>query len=412
MFRPNDANLTFDCSDISTFVFTGTEDNPMDPEPFSRFARVVPQQVVTSPVDSPFAASHWKNSSCTLGQLTAKGAAQHQTLGKSLREIYVDQWKFLPTEFDHDLFYIRSTDVWRTMQSAESLMIGLYGMDAQSRNLPPPTFQTHTFPSSIEYLTMNEDQCPRIKDLQSQYTERNNEVLQNIYQDNKSFLSTLSDLFGFKGSIDDYIGAVMPRYCHNLPLQCQEDDGQGEENKLKEKDACATKETIDRLFSIAASVTAETLRDGKGVHEILQLGMGPLAKDIQRNVQNAVNLTDKSGPRFRLYSGHDSMIQPMLGVLDSLDMNWPPYVSNLLIEVWKSPSSSSSSSGPAAGEDYFVRVMYNSRILQTKSQWCDLSWCPLNKFVEYLDRFVVKDLLAQCQPKKQPELKEFVDYIN
>jgi len=60
------------------------------------------------------------------------------------------------------------------------------------------------------------------------------------------------------------------------------------------------------------------------------LGMGPLAKDLQRNVQEAAASKGKRGPRFRLYSGHDSTIQPLLGMFDSLDMNWPPYVSFFL----------------------------------------------------------------------------------
>ena len=81
----------------------------MDPTPFARFANIVSQQVMTSPLDSPFAEGYWRNSSCALGQLTAKGAAQHQALGRSLREIYVDKLQFLTSEFNRDHLYIRST---------------------------------------------------------------------------------------------------------------------------------------------------------------------------------------------------------------------------------------------------------------------------------------------------------------
>jgi hypothetical protein len=62
--------------------------------------------------------------------------------------------------------------------------------------------------------------------------------------------------------------------------------------------------------------------------------------------------------------------------------------SNMLIELWKTPHN-----------EYFVRVIYNGAVVQTKSQWCDLEWCPLETFIEYLDRFIVTDVAAMCQRK-------------
>src|SRR4051812_23690825 len=46
---------------------------------------------------------------CPQGQLTTNGFMNHYVLGQTLRSIYIDELEFLPTEFDPELIYIRST---------------------------------------------------------------------------------------------------------------------------------------------------------------------------------------------------------------------------------------------------------------------------------------------------------------
>lgn len=54
---------------------------------------------------------------------------QLYSVGKKLRERYVDTG-FLSSSYKRDEVYVRSTDKDRTLQSAQSLLYGLY---------PPPT---------------------------------------------------------------------------------------------------------------------------------------------------------------------------------------------------------------------------------------------------------------------------------
>ncbi|KAF9394700.1 hypothetical protein BGZ94_006641, partial [Podila epigama] len=56
--------------------------------------------------------------------------------------------------------------------------------------------------------------------------------------------------------------------------------------------------------------------------------------------------------------------------------------SNMLVELWK------------LDDKHFVRVIYNGKILDTKSGWCDLGWCPLDTFTAHLDKFHVDDLIT------------------
>jgi len=50
----------------------------------------------------------WRGN-CLTGQLTKEGAAMTYELGKSLREIYVNQNKFLPETLDPSKMYFRAT---------------------------------------------------------------------------------------------------------------------------------------------------------------------------------------------------------------------------------------------------------------------------------------------------------------
>ena len=64
------------------------------------------------------------------GELTAHGMRQLFDIGASLRDTYVGPQatnpNFLPQRFDPTLHYTRSTDLHRTMQSAQSLLYGMY----------------------------------------------------------------------------------------------------------------------------------------------------------------------------------------------------------------------------------------------------------------------------------------------
>ncbi|KAF9995734.1 hypothetical protein BGZ79_010548 [Entomortierella chlamydospora] len=369
-----DLDVTWECANTSAYAFTGIGTNQGEKAPF-QYANVVAHQAITIPPASPFAATKMWMGSCIPGQLTPVGAMQHRRLGAALRQIYVDELKFLPATFDPETVHIRSTDVWRTKQSAENLMAGLYGVQSHSPESPPPVLQIHILPAEIDYLTMNTGACPRISQLRSK-VEKSSEVLKKLRKDNVDFNKELAEILGEERSWSGYMDTVMPRICHGMELQCRQ--GQGEDD-----DKCITPQIANRILENVGIETTEIYRDGKGVFEVLQLGIGPLTNDIKQNLLKA---KANGKIRFSFYSGHDTTISPLLGMLDALDQRWPPYASSVLIELWKSP-----------GGQHYVRVLYNGAILPTKSRWCDLEWCPLDAFISYIDRFIVEDLTTSCK---------------
>ena len=60
------------------------------------------------------------------GQLTALGMQQEYQLGLKLRELYIIKDHLLTSNYQPDTIYIHSTDIDRTIMSAQSLALGLY----------------------------------------------------------------------------------------------------------------------------------------------------------------------------------------------------------------------------------------------------------------------------------------------
>ncbi|KAJ2800570.1 hypothetical protein H4R21_003123, partial [Coemansia helicoidea] len=99
-----------------------------------------------------FSNQLWRGS-CEEGELTDRGKAQHRMLGSRLRQVYVDKLGFLPTELKSaDAVYVRTTQIWRTKNSAESLLGALWPGRSV---MPSAAIPLHTYPARIETMYGN-----------------------------------------------------------------------------------------------------------------------------------------------------------------------------------------------------------------------------------------------------------------
>ena len=64
-------------------------------------------------------------------ELTPLGQRQHYLLGRVLREKYIIKHNMFPNGFDPTKIYLRSTDIHRTIMSAQSFAMGLYSNGSQ-----------------------------------------------------------------------------------------------------------------------------------------------------------------------------------------------------------------------------------------------------------------------------------------
>ena len=101
----------------------------------------------------------------------------------------------------------------------------------------------------------------------------------------------------------------------------------------------------------------------------VQLAIGGFMAVI-RDVLAAVVSGDASGstigaPSFAYYSGHDTTLSAVLGFMNVTGMKWPPYASNMMIELWEKPQQSNAGSAPAARNDPSAFNVRQSHMLQT-----------------------------------------------
>ncbi|KAG0323150.1 Acid phosphatase-like protein 2, partial [Podila horticola] len=350
-----DVNVTWDCDDLGSYIYTSVG-NHQDPQSSLKLTNAVARQVIVSPSKSPFSKYTWKGS-CAPGQLTPLGAQQHRTLGGILREIYINRWKFLPAEFDPSTLYV-----------------------AEGK---PPIFQMEIVPGAVEYLTIKKNLCPKAKTLERVIKE--GRIFKQARDTANDYTHEAKQIIGSGISLQD---TILPRLCHKMEAQCEEG----------KSDRCITQAMADLVSAKTALETAAVYRDAPESRQYLRLGMGPLAKDIVDNFVSASQRTtvfrraSSQAPQFRLYSGHDSTIAPLLGLLESTDMRWPPYASNLIFELWTAPSG-----------ERFVRIFQNGSVMQTTTKWCNLEWCPMSQFKANMEKYIPKDILGECGTQEWTE---------
>ncbi|CAJ0605937.1 unnamed protein product [Cylicocyclus nassatus] len=116
----------------------------------------------TFPSD-PIQEDFWKFGGGGFGELSPLGMKQHYNLGKQIRRRYVDT-KFLSKRYSAREIYVRSSDFNRTINSAMSNLIGMYGFNHNDsvKGVDYPDVKgwpdgyvpiaVHTIPRGIDYL--------------------------------------------------------------------------------------------------------------------------------------------------------------------------------------------------------------------------------------------------------------------
>ncbi|KAJ2842330.1 hypothetical protein J3B02_005613, partial [Coemansia erecta] len=144
-----------------------------------------------------FANQVWQGS-CDVGQLTDHGKLQHRTLGNHLRSIYVDKLGFLSKILNRtNEVYARTTYVWRTKNSAESLLGSLW---PDRGFAPKAAIPIHTYPSQIETMYGNSDACPALKTIVSEI--KKSDIYQQFLKEQGPLMARLAEIFGIDSKSD------------------------------------------------------------------------------------------------------------------------------------------------------------------------------------------------------------------
>ncbi|XP_012230813.1 prostatic acid phosphatase-like isoform X2 [Linepithema humile] len=315
---------------------------------------------VTNYPNDPYNETSWP---VPYGQLTNIGKHQHLLLGRWLKNRYSHLLSDLYTP--HDI-YIQSTDVDRTLMSAEANLAGLYPPVQNQiwdsiKWMPIPV---HTVPEKQDYVLRASKHCTR-------YNHELNKVLtspelEHINKENAKLYAYLTKNSGGKiSSLEEVERLYDILYIENLY------------NKTLPE---WTKSVFpDKLKPLAIlSFMTETY------DKILQkLKSGPLLGEMINHMVKKAQKTLKPDRKVWVYSAHDETVANMLMTLNLFEPHCPPYAATILMELRTNSKN-----------EYFVTVSYKNSteepILMTLEGCTTL--CPLDKFVNLTKSAVIETL--------------------
>jgi len=308
----------------------------------------------TPTADIPKAPHQWTEG---LGQLTATGMQQEYQLGASLRKNYVDQHHLLPANYAAGTLYVRSSDVDRTLMSAQSFLMGLYPLGTgpylpgSTQPALPSAYQPlsiHTVAKDQESLLVAWTESTQFKELLKTYVyptpewkAKSAELQPKFAAWSKATGISITDLYQLK-SLGDTL-YIYQLYQVPLPEGLTSEDAQ---------------QIIDAGKWVF--VTAfKSLPLGKVTGSNL---LKAIADDLQQASQ------EKASLKFKLFSAHDSNIFSVMSAM-GVPLNEPPrYASDLnfsLVDL--------------GHQNYYVKIKFNDQPVVLPA--CGNTTCSLTQFL-------------------------------
>lgn len=321
----------------------------------------------------------WSESS---GQLTAAGMRQHYLLGCQLRRRYPDLFNH---SYSAELFKVVSTDVDRTIMSAEAQLLGLFPRGQMLGNASYAVPPLNISSSDDSYLL----------DLEAEALPNHFQPIA-VHSKNASFLLALQlescpklQRLNQEAVSGSAARAAIQRYPEVVAA-------------VKEALDCSEKEAIKVMREVLDSVEANTfegkelppvftdslLKQMKELNDQLfslsfqpdstgRLWASPFLSELAE-VLEAVSSQSESTV-FRLYSAHDTTLAGILSGLEAFNSTIPPFASSILFEV---------------SDSLTLRVLYNDQPVHLPG--CASPQCPLSTAISYLRSRVYSDLSSAC----------------
>lgn len=297
---------------------------------------------------------------------------QEYQLGEWLRNRYSD---FLPSEYSEKDVYIRSTDVDRTLMSAETNLAGLYppkGKQIWDGDIPWQPIPIHTVPDNEDPILAMKKHCPKYLQLHEELMQTKEFVELNYrFRPLMNYVSENSgtEITSFE-TLEYIYNTLFIESINNFTLP----------NWTKSVFPDKMKPVAALSFAVPCYTTA-----------MARLKAGPLFNEFIehiRNVTESIKLKEHVR-KLWVYSGHDTTISNILQSLKLFDRHCPPYTSTILFEIRSK-----------GAENYYVNVLYknSSEPQKLTIEGCDYD-CPLEEFVKLLEPIKIKvpDWEKECR---------------
>ncbi len=298
------------------------------------------------------AAAQWP---LPLGQLSPRGMRQEFELGAAMRADYVDRYGLLPSSYAAGTVYVRSSDIDRTLMSAQCVLAGLYphgtGPTADGQAALPDLAQpvpVHTVSSAEETLLYPDGPLYHFAELQPKYVyntpqwkSREEALRPNFSRWGEATGEKITDLLQVKSLAD----VLYIRRLYNVAPP-----------------AGLTAKDVDEIVDAGQWAFAASF----GPAEIGRATGLPLLKEIVGRMEGAAG--GKDGVKYVLYSAHDSTILSELSALGAPAAEPPHYSSRLSFLLFYE------------GERKFVvKTVYNGATVAVKG--CGPEFCTLEQFL-------------------------------
>ncbi|XP_060104874.1 prostatic acid phosphatase-like isoform X1 [Heteronotia binoei] len=311
------------------------------------------------------------------GQLTTLGMQQQHELGQYIKKRYSN---FLSPTYKREEIYVQSTDVDRTIMSAQVNLAGLFPPSTSEMWNPQILWQPipiyvipKSFRPKLRYPIFD---CPRYKKLLRE-TMASREFRDKI-QPYRNFLKTIADhsgydmrslrnLYTFKvWNVQD---TLLCESIHNytLPTWATED--------VKAKLEQLTVLSLSSLFGIYKR------------EEKARLQGGLLVKNILENISNAAKYPGKR--KMLIYSAHDTTLGALQMALNTYNEKLPPYAACQIFELYQEDT------GEYTIEMYFRNDTSRDPYPITLPG-CSFA-CPLQKFSDLVAPILVDNWENECR---------------
>jgi hypothetical protein len=356
------------------------------------------------------------------GNLTNVGMRQHYLLGKLIKKNYPDLFDY--SKFTNYDYFLRSSPTWRTMQSAQSHLHGIYqggetideGFGAEitnelTENINPKfspldvnitqkkalpygfgAFPIVTGNPKFDFLFKLKDSCPNLVTLMKPSRKEKEQIYDNVPKDTYEALDKLGfkpSQFGAKGTdgwnlnrVYRLTDSIIADYYYTGKLYPGIDE---------------------QLFKKLEIVSSMSFLLEYSTDEIVRMWTDGLSKAVLEGIDGKIKGTIPH--KFRMYSGHDSNVIPFM-------MKYGLTTSECLKELYQTgkstgvcelqPNFASSFIWELAQRDsdqsYFVRVLYNGKPIKICPDNEEEFYCKYSDFKTYhQDNLFSKDFNKSCK---------------
>lgn len=302
------------------------------------------------------------------GQLTKIGKQEQYELGQFIRKRYQD---FLNESYNCDEVLINSTNVDRTLMSAESVLAGLYPPSSEelwNDNILWQPVPVHTEQTPTDYVLNTDSYCPKYDSLYSKVLL--SPGMQQINEENKGLYGLVTnktgrnvmDIFGINKVHD----TLLIEKLYNLSIPGW----------------------VDPVYNQMRNLSNLSFTWKYKLHEERRLKGGPLVGHMIHNMQLRIDRQNTVRKTY-LFSSHDTSVSAFLSALDLFNGIAPPYAAAVFVELHSMSS-----------DKYGVQILYRNS--SSKDPYLMIipncsSLCPLDKFVALTESIIPDDIVSECK---------------